>query len=54
MICLLRVGFDGAEEPDEALLTPVADRLGTYRIERRDEERLGTRPGRDGSDVSSG
>ena len=37
MICLLRVGFDGAEEPEEALLTPVADRLGIYRIERRDD-----------------
>ena len=37
MICLLRVGFDAVEEPDEAILTPVADRLGTYRIERRDD-----------------
>ena len=37
MICLLRVGFDDAEEPDEALLSPVADRLGNYRIERRDD-----------------
>ena len=36
MICLLRVGFDGAEEP-EALFPPVADRLGNYRIERRDD-----------------
>src|SRR6266508_1303010 len=40
MICLLRVGFDGAEEPDEALFTPIADRLGTYRIERRDDGSL--------------
>ena len=37
MICLLRVGFDGAEEPDEALFAPVTDRLGNYRIERRDD-----------------
>jgi len=37
MICLLRVGFDGAEESDETLFTPVADRLGNYRIERRDD-----------------
>src|SRR5437016_2175429 len=36
MICLLRVGFDDAEEPDEAPLSYVADRLGNYRIERRD------------------
>ena len=35
MICLLRVGFDGAEEPNEAPLSSVADRLGNYRIERR-------------------
>ena len=40
MICLLRVGFDGAEEPDEALFNPVADRLGTYRIEHRDDGTL--------------
>ena len=37
MICLLRVGFDDAEEPDEALFAPVTDRLGNYRIERRDD-----------------
>ena len=37
MICLLRVGFDDAEEPDETLFAPVADRLGNYRIERRDD-----------------
>ena len=37
MICLLRVGFDEAEETDEALLTAGADRLGNYRIERRDD-----------------
>jgi serine/threonine protein kinase/tetratricopeptide (TPR) repeat protein len=37
MICLLRVGFDDAEEPDDALLAPGADRLGNYRIERRDD-----------------
>jgi serine/threonine protein kinase len=40
MICLLRVGFDDAEEPDEALFTPVADQLGNYRIERRDDGSL--------------
>jgi TolB-like protein/Tfp pilus assembly protein PilF len=37
MICLLRVGFDDAEEPDETLFAPVTDRLGTYRIERHDD-----------------
>src|SRR6266480_2627363 len=37
MICLLRVGFDDAEEPDEKLFAPVTDRLGIYRIERRDD-----------------
>ena len=37
MICLLRVGFDDAEEPDETLLAPVTDRLGTYRIEHHDD-----------------
>jgi serine/threonine protein kinase/tetratricopeptide (TPR) repeat protein len=40
MICLLRVGFDGAEEPNEAPLSSAADRLGTYRIERRDDGSL--------------
>jgi serine/threonine protein kinase/Tfp pilus assembly protein PilF len=40
MICLLRVGFDGAEEPDEAPLSSVADRLGNYRIERCDDGSL--------------
>src|SRR5512132_4448606 len=35
MICLLRVGFEDAEEPDETLFAPVTDRLGNYRIERR-------------------
>ena len=40
MICLLRVGFDDAEEPNEALLSSVADRLGNYRIERRDDGSL--------------
>jgi serine/threonine protein kinase/Tfp pilus assembly protein PilF len=40
MICLLRVGFDDAEEPDEAPLSSVADRLGNYRIERRDDGSL--------------
>ena len=34
MICLLRVGFDDAEESDETLSAPVTDRLGIYRIER--------------------
>ena len=37
MICLLRVGFDDAEESDETLFAPVTDRLGNYRIERRDD-----------------
>src|SRR6266487_4656342 len=37
MICLLRVGFDDAEEPDETLFAAVTDRLGNYRIERRDD-----------------
>jgi serine/threonine-protein kinase len=40
MICLLRIGFDDAEEPDETLFAPVADRLGNYRIERRDDGSL--------------
>ena len=40
MICLLRVGFDDAEEPDETLLSSVTDRLGNYRIERRDDGSL--------------
>ena len=37
MICLLRVGFDDAEESNEAPLSSVTDRLGNYRIERRDD-----------------
>jgi len=37
MICLLRVGFDDAKEPDETLFAPVTDRLGNYRIERHDD-----------------
>ena len=37
MICLLRVGFDDAEEPDETFLAPVTDRLGNYRIQHRDD-----------------
>jgi serine/threonine protein kinase len=40
MICLLRVGFDDAEGPDETLFAPVADRLGNYRIERHDDGSL--------------
>ncbi|MFL6596445.1 MAG: protein kinase domain-containing protein [Chthoniobacterales bacterium] len=40
MICLLRVGFDDAEEPDETLFAPVTDRLANYRIERRDNGSL--------------
>src|SRR6267378_6928561 len=40
MICLLRVGFGGTEEPDEAPLSSVADRLGNYRIERHDDGTL--------------
>ena len=55
MICLLRVGFDDVEEPNEAPLSSVADRLGNYRIERRDDgSPVGTRPRRHGSDVSRG
>jgi len=34
MICLLRVGFNDAEEPDETLSAAVTDRLGIYTIER--------------------
>jgi serine/threonine protein kinase/cytochrome c-type biogenesis protein CcmH/NrfG len=37
MICLLRVGFDDPEEPNQAPLSSVSDRLGNYRIERRDD-----------------
>jgi serine/threonine protein kinase/Flp pilus assembly protein TadD len=37
MICLLRVGFDDVEEPNEAPLSSVADRLGNYRIDRHDD-----------------
>jgi len=40
MICLLRVGFGGSEERDEAPLSSVADRLGNYRIERHDDGTL--------------
>src|SRR5436309_2968788 len=40
MVCLLRVGFDDVEEPNEAPLSSVADRLGNYRIERRDDGSL--------------
>jgi serine/threonine protein kinase/tetratricopeptide (TPR) repeat protein len=40
MICLLRIGFDDGEEPDEILSAPVTDRLGIYRIERRDDGSL--------------
>jgi serine/threonine protein kinase/tetratricopeptide (TPR) repeat protein len=40
MICLLRVGFDDAEKPDETLFAPVTDRLGNYRIERREDGSL--------------
>src|SRR5437867_11447993 len=40
MICLLRVGFDDAEAPNEAPLSSVADRLGNYRIERHDDGSL--------------
>src|SRR5213078_3003718 len=40
MICLLRGGFDDAEEPNEAPLSSVADRLGNYRIERRENGSL--------------
>src|SRR6516165_1018344 len=37
MICLLRVGFDDVEEPDETLVGAVTDRLGNYKIERHDD-----------------
>jgi non-specific serine/threonine protein kinase len=37
MICLLRVGFDDAQEFDETLFASVTDRLGNYRIERHDD-----------------
>ena len=37
MICLLRVGFDDAEEPNETLFGTVTDRLGNYRIQRCDD-----------------
>ena len=37
MICLLRVGFDDVEEPNEVPVSCVADRLGNYRIERHDD-----------------
>jgi len=37
MICLLRVGFDDAEEPYEKLFAPVTYRFGNYRIERHDD-----------------
>src|SRR5262245_25271523 len=37
MICLLRVGFDDVEEPNEAPLSHVMDRLGNYRIQHRDD-----------------
>src|SRR5438093_1077418 len=37
MICLLRVGFDDAEESNEAPLSSVTNRFGNYRIERRDD-----------------
>ena len=40
MICLLRVGFDDAEESDETSFASVTDRLGNYRIERRDDGSL--------------
>src|SRR4030095_16184719 len=40
MICLLRVGFDDAEKREETLFATVADRLGNYRIERRDDGSL--------------
>jgi serine/threonine protein kinase len=37
MICLLRVGFDDAEEPEETFFAPVTDRFGNYRIEHHDD-----------------
>ena len=40
MICLLRVGFDDTEEPDETLAASATDRLGIYRIERHDNGSL--------------
>ncbi|MEO5720245.1 MAG: protein kinase [Chthoniobacterales bacterium] len=40
MVCLLQVGFEDPAEPDSAPLAPLADRIGTYRIERRDDGTL--------------
>src|SRR5262245_2777042 len=37
MICLLRVGFDDVERPNEAPLSAVTDRIGNYRIERHED-----------------
>jgi serine/threonine-protein kinase len=37
MICLLRVGFDDADESDDTPFASVPDRLGNYRIERRED-----------------
>src|SRR5437899_5416885 len=40
MICLLRVGFDDAEEPNEGPGSSIPDRLGDYRMERCDDGSL--------------
>jgi len=40
MICLLRIGFDDADEPNDAIVVPVTERLGNYRIEHRDDGSL--------------
>jgi len=37
MVCLLRVGFDEDEAVEEEPFAPLADRLGNYRIDRRDD-----------------
>src|SRR6266513_1380767 len=40
MVCLLRVGFDEDEAVEEESFAPLADRLGNYRIDRRDDGSL--------------
>src|SRR5437899_5595056 len=40
MICLLRVGFDDTEEPNEGPGSSIPDRLGDYRMERCDDGSL--------------
>jgi tetratricopeptide (TPR) repeat protein len=40
MICLLSVGFDDTQEPGDARIPPVTERLGNYRIEHREDGTL--------------